>query len=205
MSRTTDLTGHFPARAAVLERCHAAFAHGTAAAGDSGRIKTMRLFTISAGKTAIVVALAASLAACGSPADQPAADASSAAPAMAAAPASDVAPASAAPASAAATPAMAAAGAKPATFAQCAACHSVEPGKNGVGPSLAGVFGKKAGQAAGYAYSDANKNSGLTWDEATLDEYLTAPMKKVPGTKMTFAGLADPAKRAEVIAYLKTL
>jgi cytochrome c len=165
----------------------------------------MRLFTISAGKTAIVVALAASLAACGSPADQPAADASSAAPAMAAAPASDVAPASAAPASAAATPAMAAAGAKPATFAQCAACHSVEPGKNGVGPSLAGVFGKKAGQAAGYAYSDANKNSGLTWDEATLDEYLTAPMKKVPGTKMTFAGLADPAKRAEVIAYLKTL
>lgn len=160
----------------------------------------MRMFTISAGRSAIVLALAAGLAACGSPADQPAADASSAAPAMAAAPASD-----AAPASEPAAPAVAAAGAKPASFAQCAACHAVEPGKNGIGPSLAGVFGKKAGQVAGYAYSDANKNSGLTWDEATLDEYLTAPMKKVPGTKMTFPGLADPAKRAEMIAYLKTL
>ena len=49
------------------------------------------------------------------------------------------------------------------------------------------------------------KNAGLTWDDATLDEYLTAPMKKVPGTKMTFAGLSDPAARKEVIAYLKTL
>ena len=160
----------------------------------------MRMFTISAGRSAIVLALAAGLAACGSPAEQPASESSSAVPAATVAPASD-----AAPASAAATPAMAAAGAKPASFAQCAACHAVEPGKNGVGPSLAGVFGKKAGQVAGYAYSDANKNSGLTWDEATLDEYLTAPMKKVPGTKMTFAGLADPAKRAEMIAYLKTL
>jgi cytochrome c len=98
-----------------------------------------------------------------------------------------------------------AADAKPAAFAQCAACHSVEPGKNGVGPSLAGVFGSKAGSAAGYPYSPANQNSGLTWDEATLDEYLTAPMKKVPGTKMTYAGLSDPAQRRAVIDYLKTL
>lgn len=163
----------------------------------------MRMFTISAGRSAIVLALAAGLAACGSPAEQPASESSSAVPAATVAAPTDVGPAAATSESAA--PAVAAAGAKPASFAQCAACHAVEPGKNGVGPSLAGVFGKKAGQVAGYAYSDANKNSGLTWDEATLDEYLTAPMKKVPGTKMTFAGLADPAKRAEVIAYLKTL
>ncbi len=94
---------------------------------------------------------------------------------------------------------------RPAAFAQCAACHAVVPGKNGIGPSLAGVFGRKAGQAPGYAYSAANLSSGLTWDEATLDEYLTAPAKKVPGTKMTYAGQADPAARQALIAYLKTL
>lgn len=99
----------------------------------------------------------------------------------------------------------AAPGARPAAFAQCAACHSVEPGKNGVGPTLAGVFGAKAGAVPGYAYSEANRNSGLTWDEATLDEYLTAPMKKMPGTKMAFAGVADPARRKDLIDYLKTL
>lgn len=93
----------------------------------------------------------------------------------------------------------------PAEFAQCATCHAIKPGKNGVGPSLFGVFGQKAGSVAGYAYTDANKNSGLTWDEATLDEYLTAPMKKVPGTKMTYAGMPDAAKRKAVIDFLKTL
>ena len=93
----------------------------------------------------------------------------------------------------------------PAAFAQCATCHAIKPGVNAVGPSLFGMFGQKAGSVAGYAYSAANKNSGLTWDEATLDEYLTAPMKKVPGTKMTFAGMADAAKRKEVIEFLKTL
>lgn len=96
-------------------------------------------------------------------------------------------------------------GAKPAAFAQCAACHSVEPGKNGVGPSLAGVFGSKAGSVAGYGYTPANKNSGLTWDEATLDTYLTAPMKTVPGTKMSFGGMSDPAQRKAIIEYMKTL
>lgn len=141
-------------------------------------------------KGGLVFALAMGLAACGSPPEDKAAD-DSAVPASeaAAAPATEV----------------AAAGAKPAAFAQCAACHAVEAGKNGVGPSLFGVFGAKAGAVAGYAYSDANKNSGLTWDEATLDEYLTAPMKKVPGTKMAFAGMADAAKRKDVIDYLKTL
>lgn len=135
-----------------------------------------------------VVALALSLAACGSPPEDKAADTAT--------------PVASETATAAATTA---AGGKPAAFAQCAVCHSVEAGKNGVGPSLAGVFGRKAGTVAGYAYSDANKNSGLTWDEATLDEYLTAPAKKVPGTKMTFAGYPDAAKRKEVIEYLKTL
>jgi cytochrome c len=134
------------------------------------------------------MALALSLAACGSPPEDKAPDTAT--------------PVASDTASATATTA---AGGKPAAFAQCAVCHAVEPGKNGVGPSLAGVFGRKAGTVAGYAYSDANKNSGLTWDEATLDEYLTAPAKKVPGTKMTFAGYPDAAKRKEVIEYLKTL
>ena len=92
----------------------------------------------------------------------------------------------------------------PAVFAQCAACHTVKQGVNAIGPSLFGVVGRKAGSLAGYAYSDALKASGKTWDEASLDVWLTNPMKDVPGTKMTFAGLADPAKRQELIAFLKT-
>ena len=138
--------------------------------------------------TGAVIALALALSACGKPAEEKAAD--SAAPATS-------------ESSAAATTADT--GGKPAVFAQCAVCHSTEAGKNGVGPSLAGIVGRKAGSVAGFAYSDANKNSGLTWDEKTLDTYLTNPMKMVPGTKMTFAGLPDAAKRKEVIDYLKTL
>ena len=65
------------------------------------------------------------------------------------------------------------------TFAQCAACHSVEPGKHGVGPSLMGVYGTKSGEIAGYPFSEAMKQANLTWDDATLDTYLTAPMKVV--------------------------
>ena len=145
-----------------------------------------------AGKTLVALTLALGLAACGSPPEDKAADTA----------ASDTAAAPAAAPSAAATTA---AGGKPAAFAQCAACHSAEPGKHGVGPSLAGVFGTKSGDIPGYVFSEAMKNAGLTWDEATLDEYLTAPMKKVPGTKMTFAGMSDPAARKEVIAYIKTL
>lgn len=93
----------------------------------------------------------------------------------------------------------------PAAFAQCVSCHAVKPGVNGVGPSLFGVVGRKAGTLPGYAYSAPLKAWGKTLDEATLDEWLTAPMKDVPGTKMVFPGLPDPAKRAEVIGYLKTL
>lgn len=93
----------------------------------------------------------------------------------------------------------------PAAFGQCASCHSLQPGKHGIGPSLAGVYGTRAGDIAGYAFSPALKASGLKWDDATLDTWLAGPMQMVPGTKMTYAGMSDPAKRAELIAFLKTL
>ncbi|MDD3798803.1 MAG: c-type cytochrome [Novosphingobium sp.] len=93
----------------------------------------------------------------------------------------------------------------PPAFAQCRSCHSVEPGRHMVGPSLAGIYGTKAGDVAGYNFSTAMKESGLTWDEATLDKYLTAPQQVVPGTKMGFAGLKDEAKRKAVIEYLKAI
>ena len=74
------------------------------------------------------------------------------------------------------------------TFNVCRACHEIgADAKNSIGPVLTGVFGRKAGTFPGYAYSDANRNSGLTWDEATLTEYLKNPRAKVPGTKMIFA------------------
>ena len=89
-------------------------------------------------------------------------------------------------------------------FAKCRACHQVgENAKNMVGPSLNGVVGRPAGTFTGYSYSDANKNSGLTWDEATLKDYLKNPRAKVPGTKMAFPGLSSEADIENVIAYLK--
>ena len=88
---------------------------------------------------------------------------------------------------------------------QCRACHSVNPGQHGIGPSLAGVFGTKAGDIAGYRFSDALLKSGLVWDEATLDRFLQAPARTVPGTKMVYAGMQDAAKRREVVAYIKSL
>lgn len=94
--------------------------------------------------------------------------------------------------------------APPAAFAQCASCHKVEAGAaNGLGPNLHGVVGQKAALVAGFNYSPAMKASGLTWDEATLDKYLTNPRALVVGTKMSFAGQPDAAKRAEIIAWLK--
>jgi cytochrome c len=106
--------------------------------------------------------------------------------------------ASAAAASAAGDPA-----AGEARFKVCKVCHQVgENAKNFVGPELNGVVGRKAGTVPGYNYSDANKNSGLTWDEATFKEYITAPQKKIPGTKMTFPGLPNEADRDNVWAYL---
>jgi cytochrome c len=88
---------------------------------------------------------------------------------------------------------------------QCSICHSVVEGKNLVGPSLFGVVGRQAGQIPGFHYSPANKDSGLTWDAATLDRYLTNPQAVVPKTIMPYAGLKDDEKRANLIAYLSTL
>jgi cytochrome c len=89
-------------------------------------------------------------------------------------------------------------------FAVCKACHQVgETAKNAVGPVLNGVVGRKAGAFPGYAYSDGNKNSGLTWDELTFREYIRDPKAKVPGTKMIYAGLKDEQKISDLFAYLK--
>jgi cytochrome c len=89
-------------------------------------------------------------------------------------------------------------------FVKCKACHQIGEGAhNMVGPSLNGVVGRHSGVYPDYSYSDANKNSGLTWDEATLKEYLKNPRAKVPGTKMVFAGLSNETDIDNVIAYLK--
>ncbi|CEG09809.1 Cytochrome c550 [Afipia felis] len=89
-------------------------------------------------------------------------------------------------------------------FAVCKACHQIgENAKNGVGPELNGVIGRKAGSVPGYNYSAANKNSGLTWDEPTFREYIKDPKAKVPGTKMVFAGLKDEKKVDDLTAFLK--
>lgn len=88
-------------------------------------------------------------------------------------------------------------------FVVCKACHQVGEGaKNLIGPSLNGVVGRPAGSVEGFNYSDAMKNSGLTWDEAALAEYLKNPKAKVPGNKMAFAGVKDEGKIADIIAYL---
>jgi cytochrome c len=90
-------------------------------------------------------------------------------------------------------------------FRKCAICHTTEAGKHKIGPSLAGVFGTKAGEVKGFRYSKANKESGVTWDEETLDKYLQNPRKFMPGNRMAFPGLPSAQERADVIAYLKTL
>jgi cytochrome c len=93
--------------------------------------------------------------------------------------------------------------ATPAAFAACRACHTVQKGApNGVGPNLNGVVGRPAASLPGFAYSAALRDSKLRWDEKTLDEFIAAPTKKVPGTRMPI-GMADPKKRMEIIAYLK--
>jgi cytochrome c len=89
-------------------------------------------------------------------------------------------------------------------FTQCRACHQIGPNaKNAVGPVLNGVIGRHSGSVEGYNYSPANKNSGLTWDEATFREYIKDPRAKIPGTKMIFAGVKDEQKVNDLVAYLK--
>jgi len=90
------------------------------------------------------------------------------------------------------------------SFKKCLPCHRVGEGaKNLVGPELNGLEGRKSGSADGYSYTEANKNSGITWDEAVFKEYITNPRAKIPGTKMVFAGITSENERNNLWAYLK--
>ncbi len=88
-------------------------------------------------------------------------------------------------------------------FVECATCHTLERGVNNVGPSLFGLFGRKAGEIADFRYSPALKKSGITWTPQTLDTYFADPQQQVPGNRMPYAGLPDAAARADLIAYLQ--
>jgi cytochrome c len=167
------------------------------------------------------VAALAALAGCSKPKESAStAPDTSAAPAAAPAPAETPAPVPTT--EAAATPAAPAAGMIPlqiknaagapvsgdpasgkAVFVQCQTCHSKDPGVNKVGPSLHGIIGRHSGMIPNFNYSAANKGSGLVWTEQELYTYLENPQKTVPGTYMTFTGVKDPQKRADVIAYLQ--
>jgi cytochrome c len=89
-------------------------------------------------------------------------------------------------------------------FQQCAACHSLTAGEHLTGPSLANVWGRQAGTTKDFLrYSDALKKSGVTWNEKTLDQWLTNPERFIPGNTMTFPGIKEPSARQDVIAYLR--
>jgi cytochrome c len=89
-------------------------------------------------------------------------------------------------------------------YRACAACHSLTPGRNMTGPSLAGVWGRKAGSLKSFErYSPALKTSDVVWDEKTLDAWLRSPARFISGNHMTFAGISDARQRADLIAFLK--
>ena len=89
------------------------------------------------------------------------------------------------------------------SFNKCMICHSIGEGaKNKVGPELNGIDGRHSGTAADYNYSDANKNSGITWSEAQFKEYIKDPRAKVPGTKMVFAGIKSEKELGDLWAYV---
>ena len=89
-------------------------------------------------------------------------------------------------------------------FEECAACHSLEKGVNGVGPSLNGVFERKSGELAEFRYSPAMKRSALPWSARTLDIFLTDPQQEIKGNRMPYSGIADSRDRGDLIEYLKT-
>jgi cytochrome c len=89
-------------------------------------------------------------------------------------------------------------------FVQCAACHATSD-SNGIGPGLKGIDGRKVGAVDGFRYSGAMKAISYSWDAKSLDAFLTAPSKAIPGNAMPFAGIPDTKQRADLIAYLKTL
>ncbi len=86
-------------------------------------------------------------------------------------------------------------------YGRCQACHALTYDR--VGPRHCGLFGRRAGSVPGFAYSPAMKNSGITWDEKTLDRFLRSPLAAVPGSTMTYDGVPDPRERADLIAYLR--
>jgi cytochrome c len=89
------------------------------------------------------------------------------------------------------------------SFKKCAACHAVGEGaKNKIGPELNGLDGRKAASVQGYSYSDANKKSGITWDDASFRDYIKDPKAKLPGTKMVFAGVKNDQDVSDLWAYL---
>ena len=91
------------------------------------------------------------------------------------------------------------------SFHKCMACHSIGEGaKNKVGPELNGLDGRKTGTAADYSYSDANKNSGITWNKEQFLEYIKDPKAKIPGTKMTFAGIKNEKEAENLWAYISS-
>jgi cytochrome c len=166
--------------------------------------------------SAIALASLVTVSACGGAADESAPPAAeTTAPEMPA----EEAPAEAAPAEeATATEETAAAGGATASFAGmttdakagervfalCRSCHVLEEGVNRVGPSLYNIVGRKSGSVEGYNYSDANKNSGVTWTTDVLFEYLEDPKGFMPGTKMAFPGIKKEQDRANLIAYLES-
>lgn len=159
---------------------------------------------------AAALAALATLSACGGKqADEaPATDAATDAPAAVETPAATETPADAAAAPAAGGEmTYASFTADPASgekvFAACRTCHVFDEGVNRVGPSLHKVVGRKSGSVAGFSYSDANKNSGVTWTPEVLFEYLEDPKGFMPGTKMAFPGVKDAQKRADLVAYLE--
>ena len=90
------------------------------------------------------------------------------------------------------------------SFKKCLVCHAIGPGaKNKIGPELNGLDGRKAGTAPDYNYSDANKDSGIVWDDATFKEYIKDPRAKISGTKMTFPGIKNEQEINDLWAYLK--
>lgn len=161
-----------------------------------------RNFLMGAAALAGLMTLSACGGGAGSDANAPAPQATEAAPAAEPAATEAAAPAPAAGAEYASFTTDPAAGEK--VFALCRSCHVLDEGVNRVGPSLHKVVGRKSGSVPGFAYSDANKNSGVTWTTDVLFKYLEDPKGFMPGTKMAFPGIKDAQDRANLVAYLES-
>ncbi len=90
-------------------------------------------------------------------------------------------------------------------FEECAACHSLKAGETGVGPSLVGAMGRKAGENPDFRFSPAMRRSGITWDQTSLNDFIADPQKMVPDNRMPYSGLPDAKSRADLVAYLLTV